>query len=204
MIPPSTSTDIPTLRSLLTKPSTSPNVFVALNNANYLSSALSTPLSRLHELDWWDERILRVPLPSNADGPAVNAEVRLSCTPSQHMSARTATDRGRALLSSWAVEDLRSLKKLYFAGDTGYRTVNDGEDEDNVPVCPAFAEIGERFGGFDVALLPIGCVSQCFLKTLSYVFYDLTWPGVLAHITHALSCPACMPHPQIRYAFSRT
>ncbi|KAH9969505.1 N-acyl-phosphatidylethanolamine-hydrolyzing phospholipase D [Russula dissimulans] len=149
-------TDIPTLRSLLTKPSSSPNVFVALNNANYLSSALSTPLSRFHELDWWDERILRVTLPSNTNGSTVNAEVRLSCTPSQHISGRSTTDRWRALWSSWAVEDLRSLKKLYFAGDTGYRTVQDGENEDNVPVCPAFAEIGERFGGFDVALLPIG------------------------------------------------
>jgi len=28
-----------------------------------------------------------------------------------------------------------------------------------VPVCPAFAEIGERFGGCDVALLPIGAYS---------------------------------------------
>jgi len=54
------------------------------------------------------------------------------------------------------VDDLHSHKKLYFAGDTGYRTVHDGEDEDKVPVCPAFAEIGEHFGGVDVALLPIG------------------------------------------------
>ncbi|KAI9458808.1 N-acyl-phosphatidylethanolamine-hydrolyzing phospholipase D [Russula earlei] len=149
-------TDVPTLRSLLTKPSSSPHVFVALNNAAYLSNALSTSLSRFHELDWWDERILRVPLPSKTNGPAVNAEVRISCTPSQHMSSRTAFDRGCALWASWVVEDLRSLKKLYFAGDTGYRTVHDGEDEDKVPFCPAFAEIGERFRGIDVALLPIG------------------------------------------------
>jgi L-ascorbate metabolism protein UlaG (beta-lactamase superfamily) len=54
------------------------------------------------------------------------------------------------------VDDLHTHKKLYFAGDTGYRTVRDGEDEDKVPVCPAFAEVGERFGGVDVALLPIG------------------------------------------------
>jgi len=46
---------------------------------------------------------------------------------------------------------------VYFAGDTAYRTVRDGEGEDKAPVCPAFAEVGERFGGFDMALLPIGC-----------------------------------------------
>jgi hypothetical protein len=58
------------------------------------------------------------------------------------------------------VEDIHSHKILYGAGDTAYRTVRDREDEDKVPVCPVFAEVGERFGGFDMALLPIGWVSQ--------------------------------------------
>jgi N-acyl-phosphatidylethanolamine-hydrolysing phospholipase D len=58
------------------------------------------------------------------------------------------------------VDDLHSHKNLYFAGDTAYRAVHNGEDESKVPVCPAFAEVGERFGGFDMALLPIGCVFQ--------------------------------------------
>jgi N-acyl-phosphatidylethanolamine-hydrolysing phospholipase D len=48
--------------------------------------------------------------------------------------------------------------KVYFAGDTAYRTVLDGEDEDEVPVCSAFGEIGRTFGGFDFAMIPIGCV----------------------------------------------
>jgi N-acyl-phosphatidylethanolamine-hydrolysing phospholipase D len=153
-----TSTDIPTLRALLANPSSSAQIFVALNNANYLSKALRTPHSRIHELDWWDERHLRVALPSkDANGAAIDAEVRLSCTPSQHVSGRTASDRWHALWAAWVVDDLRSHKKVYFAGDTGYRTVRDGEDEDMVPVCPAFAEAGARFGGFNLALLPIGC-----------------------------------------------
>ena len=58
------------------------------------------------------------------------------------------------------MDDILSHKNVYFAGDTAYRTVRDGEDEDKVPVCPAFAEVGERFGGFDMALLPIGSVSR--------------------------------------------
>ncbi|KAH9080634.1 N-acyl-phosphatidylethanolamine-hydrolyzing phospholipase D [Lactarius deliciosus] len=150
-------TDIPTLCALLENPSSSAHIFVALNNADYLSKALCTPLSRIHELDWWDERLLHVALPSKyASVAVVDAEVRLSCTPSQHVSGRTASDRWHALWAAWVVDDLRSHKKVYFAGDTGYRTVRDGEDEDEVPVCPAFAEVGERFGGFDLALLPIG------------------------------------------------
>jgi N-acyl-phosphatidylethanolamine-hydrolysing phospholipase D len=135
-------------------------VFVALNNATYLSNSLSAPLSRFHELDWWEERLLRVPLPSNTGGPAVSAEVRLSCTPSQHISGRSLFDRFHALWGAWVVDDLHSQKNVYFAGDSAYRTVRNGEDENNVPVCPAFAEVGERFGGFDIALLPIGCVLQ--------------------------------------------
>jgi len=154
-------TDIPTLRTLLNHPSSPPHVFVPLNNATYLSRAVRTPLAHFHELDWWDERHLRVTLPSSsAEGPAVNAEVRLTCTPSQHMSGRSLFDRFHGLWSSWVVDDLhRSHKKVYFAGDTAYRTVSGGEDEDKVPVCPAFAEIGERIGGFDMALLPIGAYS---------------------------------------------
>ena len=164
-----TSTDISTLRALLANPSSSAEIFVALNNANYLSKAIRTPLSRIHELDWWDERLLRVALPSkHANGAAVDAEVRLSCTPSQHVSGRTTSDRWHALWAAWVVDDLRSLKKLYFAGDTAYRTVRDGEDEDKVPVCPAFAEAGERFGGFNLALLPIGCV-----RTRGHRFYPV-------------------------------
>ncbi|KAI0259842.1 N-acyl-phosphatidylethanolamine-hydrolyzing phospholipase D [Gloeopeniophorella convolvens] len=149
-------TDLPTIRTLLANPSSSSHIFVGLNNATYLSHALKTPISRVHELDWWDERVLRVALPSNNGGPAVDAEVRLSCTPSQHVSGRTALDRWHALWGAWVIDDLQSHKKLYFAGDTGYRTVRDEEDEETVPVCPAFAEVGERFGGVDVALLPIG------------------------------------------------
>jgi N-acyl-phosphatidylethanolamine-hydrolysing phospholipase D len=129
-----------------------------LNNATYLSKVLTTPLPRIHELDWWDERILRVALPANTDGPPVNAEVRLSCTPSQHVSGRSASDRWHSLWAAWVVDDLHSHKNVYFAGDTGYRTVRNGEDEETVPVCPAFAQVGERFGGFDLALLPIGYV----------------------------------------------
>lgn len=149
-------TDVPTLRALLANPSSSAHIFVGLNNAGFLSRALDAPSSRIHELDWWDERLLSVALPPKADGPAVTAEVQMSCTPSQHVSGRSAFDRWHALWAAWVVEDLHSHKKLYFAGDSGYRTVRDGEDEDKVPVCPAFTQVGERFGGVDVALLPIG------------------------------------------------
>jgi N-acyl-phosphatidylethanolamine-hydrolysing phospholipase D len=51
---------------------------------------------------------------------------------------------------------LQSGAKVWFGGDTGYKTICEGEKESDVPICPAFKEIGERFGGFDLALIPIG------------------------------------------------
>ena len=192
-----TSTDVPTLQALLANPSSSARVFVPLNNAAYLSSELNTPLPRFHELDWWDERLLRVSLPPKAGGPAVNAEVRLSCTPSQHVSGRTALDRWHALWGAWVVDDLNSRKKVYFAGDTGYRTVRDGEDEDKVPVCPAFAEVGERFGGADVALLPIGYGHQFASCLIRFNFL------VVVPMLVALCGQICMPPLLTPYECSR-
>ena len=43
--------------------------------------------------------------------------------------------------------------------DTGYRYVPNGHDEDDMPHCPAFKEIGERIGPFDFSMIPIGAYS---------------------------------------------
>ncbi|KAI0827727.1 N-acyl-phosphatidylethanolamine-hydrolyzing phospholipase D [Trametes gibbosa] len=160
--------DAPTLRTIFA--AHRPHVFAPLGNAAHLAGAGIAP-SHVHILDWWDAAALSVSLPplSTAragagakESIAVRADIRVTCTPSQHTSNRGPFDRWHTLWSSWAVEDVPALaspapaRKVYFAGDTGYRTVREGEDEDTVPRCPAFAEIGRRFEGFDIALLPIG------------------------------------------------
>src|SRR5262245_25505109 len=61
------------------------------------------------------------------------------CTPAQHLSGRTLLDQGHRLWSSWAV---LGSKRFYFAGDTGYYR--------------HFKDIGDAFGPFDLAALPIG------------------------------------------------
>jgi N-acyl-phosphatidylethanolamine-hydrolysing phospholipase D len=83
-------------------------------------------ISRVTQLDWWDET--RV-------GP-----LTIGATPAQHFSARGLSDRNRTLWCGFAVSALD--RRIFFAGDTGFH--------------PEFARIGERFGPFDVALLPIG------------------------------------------------
>ena len=83
------------------------------------------------------------------------------------MTGRTLWDTFKSLWTSWVVVEVpspipqievsaRPPVKLFFAGDTGYRAVLDGQDEDTVPVCPVFKTIGDEFGGFDCALIPIG------------------------------------------------
>ncbi|KAK1226145.1 Protein-lysine N-methyltransferase efm4 [Marasmius sp. AFHP31] len=53
----------------------------------------------------------------------------------------------------------RAAKSAYLAGDTGHRAVLDGQDEDEiVPACKAFEQIGKKFGSIDLAMLPIGYV----------------------------------------------
>jgi len=106
-------------------------------------------------MDWWESKRLEVNTTHSVD---------ITCTPGQHFTGRSLTDSFKSLWAGWAIEEVqneakpppRAPTKVYFAGDTGYRAVRDGQDEDKVPVCPAFESIGNRFGGFDLALIPIG------------------------------------------------
>ena len=79
------------------------------------------------ELDWWQ-------------GLELGSEVRVTFTPTQHWSSRGLRDRRRTLWGGFVLE--HRGRRLYFAGDTA--------------VGPHFAQVGERFGGVDLALLPIG------------------------------------------------
>lgn len=87
---------------------------------------------------------------------------RISCLPCQHTSARTPFDKAATLWASWSVAS--GGKSVYFAGDTGYRAVprlpkgvdDWGSELAHLPVCPAFKQIGEFRGPFDLGLIPIG------------------------------------------------
>jgi len=83
-------------------------------------------ISRVEELDWWQEREYR--------------GVRFVCVPAQHFSQRTLWDGNKRLWASWAV--LAPDRRLYFGGDTGY--------------FAGFREAGQRLGPFDLAALAIG------------------------------------------------
>jgi L-ascorbate metabolism protein UlaG (beta-lactamase superfamily) len=93
---------------------------------------------RVAEFDWWQA--------AEHDG------VRLTAAPAQHFSGRTLNDRNKTLWASWIVES--GSQRIFYSGDSGY--------------FGGFRQIGERFGGFDLALIENGA-------------YDAYWPAV--HMT---------------------
>jgi N-acyl-phosphatidylethanolamine-hydrolysing phospholipase D len=83
-------------------------------------------IATVTELDWWESREL--------------AGMKIHFVPTQHWSQRSLTDRNQTLWGGWVIE--HPALRFFFTGDTGY-----SQD---------FTEIERRFGGFDVAAIPIG------------------------------------------------
>lgn len=78
------------------------------------------------ELDWWESVRL--------------GGVEFTFVPAHHWSRRTLTDTCRTLWGGWLLDS--GARRVYFAGDTGYGHW--------------LAEIGRRYPGIDLALLPVG------------------------------------------------
>lgn len=85
------------------------------------------PQANITELDWWQST-------------QVNT-IKVQALPSQHWSARGLGDRFETLWASWSINI--DGYSVWFAGDTGYNSVQ-------------FAEIGDHLEVVDLALIPIG------------------------------------------------
>lgn len=90
------------------------------------------PASRIVELDWWESHVV--------------GQVKLVATPARHGSGRGLTDRNATLWASWSL--LGPKHRVYFSGDGGY--------------SPSFAEIGRRYGPFDLTLLESGAYNTAW------------------------------------------
>lgn len=84
-------------------------------------------IGRVVELDWWE----------SCQQPGIS----LTAVPSRHWSKRTPFSRNTTLWAGWVIRS--PAFNFYFCGDSGY-------DQ------PMFREIGDRFGPFDLAAIPIG------------------------------------------------
>lgn len=133
-------------------------------------------VEKMTELDWWESRDVKLEAVKSDDKSSRTGSVSVSnsgsakgdisatigALPCQHVSARTPFDKCKTLWASWSVSS--GGAKVYFAGDTGYRTVPDtpkdvddyGPEYAHLPVCPAFKQIGQHRGPFDLGLIPIG------------------------------------------------
>ena len=130
--------DINTVTELYQRRKEKIHFVVPLNDKGWFVKNVC-PAEQVTELDWWDCRDV------NVEGVGT---ITITCTPSQHGSSRVGWDQNRSLWTSWALET--ESRKLFFAGDTAYQAVNTPSP------CPAFEQIGEVFGGFDLAMVPIG------------------------------------------------
>ena len=82
--------------------------------------------TRVVELDWWESVEI--------------AGLTFDFVPARHWSRRGPHDSCASLWGGWVITG--PDRRLYHAGDSGYG--------------PHFAEIGSRFPGIDVAMVPIG------------------------------------------------
>lgn len=146
--------DYDTLRKVNAKQNGNLRFFCALGVKAVLTGlGAGIKAEQVTELDWWDTLRLEKDDAGRVD---------LVCTPAQHRSGRVPWNFQGTLWCSWVLQEAsEGGKKLFFAGDTGYCHVPSDDQPSHYnapnPPCPAFKQIGDTHGPFDLALLPIGC-----------------------------------------------
>jgi L-ascorbate metabolism protein UlaG (beta-lactamase superfamily) len=110
----------------------------------------SLGIDKVTALDWWDKN-------------SITDSLTIHAVPAQHFSSRGMFDRDKTLWSGFVIES--GKQRLYFAGDTGY-----GE---------FFKDIAARFGGFDLAMIPIGAYKPRWFMSPVHVSPE---EAVQAHI----------------------
>jgi len=100
---------------------------------------LNLGINHVTELDWNESSKL--------------GEWHVHAVPVQHWSSRTPFDRNKTLWAGWVMET--EGFRFFFAGDTGY--------------SKDFKNLGERFGQFDLAAIPIGAYEPRWFMKAAHV-----------------------------------
>ncbi len=119
-----------------------PRILTPLGNDTIIRTAI--PEANIAALDWDQSDML-------APG------VALHCLPVQHWSARWGWDKNYALWGSFALTTPHG--NVYLAGDMGYNAT-------------LLRQTGEMFGGFRLALLPIGAYAPRWFMAYSHMDPD--------------------------------
>lgn len=153
-------------------------VVVPIGGVKGLVASFGVPDSQITEMDWWDEIWFTKTLGQTEE------KLRIGYLPSQHFTGRGLMDQGDTLWGSFSIEstsdphsnsagETSSSKRVFFAGDTGRRTISREVEQDlqsaspdtvtqarklldAFPTCPAHRQIAEHRGGFDLLAIPIG------------------------------------------------
>lgn len=133
------SLDLDSIRRLMQRPQQRRPMFYVPLGIKEWMEAAGIDSTQIVELDWWQE--------------AKFENLKIVALPGQHFCRRGLTDLNRRLWAAWAViaEDFRFL----FLGDTAR--------------SPHFEAIGERYGPFDLAALPIGAYEPNWLMRRFHV-----------------------------------
>jgi len=115
--------------------------FVPQGLGQWMKENSGLPNIKVKEMVWWEEAELE------------GTSLRVACTPSNHWCKRSLSDKNHVLWASYAV--LGQHKKAWFGGDTGY--------------CEAFKQIGDKYGPFDLAAIPIGAYQPNWFMKYQHV-----------------------------------
>lgn len=88
------------------------------------------PPRQIRESSWWEQTCID--------------KLSFICVPARHFSGRGLFDGNNTLWAGWVVQS--DSKNIYYSGDTGYAN--------------HFAEIGKRYGPFDLAMIKIGAYGE--------------------------------------------
>lgn len=115
--------------------------FVPMGMKEWMMSNTAATTDRVHELSWWDQHSLD------------NGSTTIAFTPANHWCKRSVNDDNYILWGSWAVKGPKN--SFWFGGDTGY--------------CEAFKQIGDTYGPFSMAAIPIGAYQPNWFMKYQHV-----------------------------------
>ena len=120
-----------------------PNIqwFVPAGMGQWLLDNTEARGEKVRELTWWEEVELE------------DTGLTFVLTPANHWCKRGLNDDNKVLWGSWAV--LGPNTRFWFGGDTGY--------------CEAFKHIGDTYGPFDLAAIPIGAYQPNWFMKYQHV-----------------------------------